>query len=88
MKILSIFRKDRTSKEAIAFIEPFNAGDSLHECTIILSPSLKQQLDNINHLISCGRDDIAAIDFRTYREAHKAAWEIAFLEFEFTDYYD
>ena len=88
MKILSIYRKDKNSTEAIAFIEPFNAGDNLHECTILLSPSLKQQLDNNNHLINCGRDDIADIDFRTYREAHKAAWEIAFPELEFTDYYD
>ena len=88
MKILSIFRKDKNSKEAIAFIAPFNAGDNIHECTILLSPSLQQQLDNNNHLISCGRDDIEDIDFRTYREAHKAAWEIAFPELEFTDYYD
>ena len=88
MKILSIFRKDKNSKEAIAFIAPFNAGDNIHECTILLSPSLQQQLDNNNRLIANGGDDIEGIDFRTYREAFKAAWEKVFPELEFTDYYD
>ena len=88
MKILSIFRKDRDSTDAIAFIAPFNAGDNIHECTILLSPSLYQQLDSNNRLIANGRDDIEDIDFRTYREALKAAWEKVFPELEFTDYYD
>ena len=88
MKILSIFRKDKNSKEAIAFIAPFNAGNNIHECTILLSPSLQQQLNNNNHLISCGRDDIEDIDFRIYSVARKAAWEKVFPELEFTDYYD
>lgn len=76
MHIISIFRNDATN-ELIAFIEPFYAGDNIHECKLVFS-NCSDFFESVNK----------SILFSSYKDAHKFAFNTVYnYVLNYDDYY-